>query len=130
MGKAGDYESFRRKFTDTNKKLGMKQYLLPYFISGHPGSSLEDAIELALYLKKSGFVPDQVQDFYPTPGTLSTTMYYTGLDPRTMEAIHVPKEREKKIQKALLHFDKKENNVLVKEALKLAGREDLVKVLR
>jgi uncharacterized radical SAM protein YgiQ len=126
MGKAGDYESFRRKFTDTNKKLNMKQYLLPYFISGHPGCGLEDAIELALYLKKSGFVPDQIQDFYPTPGTLSTAMYYTGLDPRTMEAIHVPKEREKKLQKALLHFDKKENYVLVKEALKTAGREDLL----
>jgi uncharacterized radical SAM protein YgiQ len=74
MGKAGDYESFRRKFAETNKKLNMKQYLLPYFISGHPGCSLEDAIELALYLKKSGFVPDQIQDLYPTPGTLSTAM--------------------------------------------------------
>jgi len=129
MGKSGNrvYEQFRQKFKGTNRKLSLKQYLIPYFIASHPGSSLNEAIELAQYLKRTGFVPDQVQDFYPTPGTLSTAMYYTGLDPRTMEPIHVPRgERERKLQRALLQFDKHENWPLVREALVLAGREDLI----
>lgn len=129
MGKGGNrvYEQFRQKFEVTNRTLGLKQYLIPYFISSHPGSGLAEAIELALYLKRTGFIPDQVQDFYPTPGTLSTTMYYTGLDPRTMKVIYVPRgERERKLQRALLQFDKPENWPLVQEALLQAGREDLI----
>jgi radical SAM superfamily enzyme YgiQ (UPF0313 family) len=129
MGKSGNrvYEQFRQKFEAANRKLGLKQYLIPYFIASHPFSGLNEAIELALYLKRTGFVPDQVQDFYPTPGTLSTAMYYTGLDPRTMEPIYVPRgERERKLQRALLQFDKRENWPLVREALVLAGREDLI----
>jgi uncharacterized radical SAM protein YgiQ len=102
MGKSGDYEHFRKRFFEVNKKLGMKQYLIPYLISGHPGCTMQDAKDLALYLKKSGFVPDQLQDFYPTPGTLSTVMYYTGLDPRTGEKVHVPGEKERQEQRALL----------------------------
>jgi len=131
MGKPvhADYETFRKRFNEVNKKQGLKQYIIPYFISGHPGSSLEDAIELALYLRGSGFVPDQVQDFYPTPGSLSTVMYRCGFDPRTGEKIHVPKEREKKLQRALLQFNKKENKALVIKALKEAGRSDLIKIL-
>jgi uncharacterized radical SAM protein YgiQ len=129
MGKSGDYREFQDTFSQVNKQMGLKQYLIPYFISGHPGSTLEDAVELALFLKESGFIPDQVQDFYPTPGTLSTVMYRTGLDPRSGVPIHVPGEREKHLQRALLHFNRKENNLLVREALKEAGREDLLKVL-
>jgi uncharacterized radical SAM protein YgiQ len=129
MGKCGheQYETFRKKYAETNQRLGMKQYIIPYFISSHPGSTLNDAIELALYMKKTHFIPDQVQDFYPTPGTLATTMYHTGLDPRTMKPIYVPKgEREKKMQRALLQFNRKESRQLVKEALEKAGRSDLI----
>jgi radical SAM superfamily enzyme YgiQ (UPF0313 family) len=130
MGKGpgpGSYEDFRKKYEEINKKLALKQYLIPYFISGHPGSTLQEAVELALYLKKTRFIPDQVQDFYPTPGTLSTAMYHTGLDPRTMEAIYVPRgEREKRLQRGLLQFNRKENHALVREALREAGREDLI----
>ncbi|GHV63031.1 YgiQ family radical SAM protein [Spirochaetia bacterium] len=129
MGKSGAavYEKFRQDYAEVNRRLGLKQYLIPYFISSHPGSRLEDAVELALYMKKSGFVPDQVQDFYPTPGTLATVMYRTGLDPRTMEPIYVPRgEREKKLQRALLQFNHPENRRLVAEALREAGREDLI----
>ncbi|GHV89769.1 YgiQ family radical SAM protein [Spirochaetia bacterium] len=129
MGKCGAdvYEQFRQDYAGVNRRLGLKQYLIPYFISGHPGSRLEDAVELALYMKKSHFVPDQVQDFYPTPGTLATVMYRTGLDPRTMEPIYVPRgEREKKLQRALLQFNHPENRRLVAEALREAGREDLI----
>ncbi|GHU72842.1 YgiQ family radical SAM protein [Spirochaetia bacterium] len=129
MGKSGAavYEKFRQDYAGVNQRLGLKQYLIPYFISSHPGSRLEDAVELALYMKKSGFVPDQVQDFYPTPGTLATVMYRTGLDPRTMEPIYVPRgEREKRLQRALLQFNHPENRRLVAEALREAGREDLI----
>ncbi len=129
MGKSGNeiYESFRRAYAETNRKLGLKQFLVPYFISSHPGSTLDDAIELALHLKRTGFVPDQAQDFYPTPGTLSTAMYRSGLDPRTMEPIYVARgEREKKLQRALLQFDRAENAELVREALAEAGRSDLI----
>ncbi|AEF81981.1 YgiQ family radical SAM protein [Leadbettera azotonutricia] len=129
MGKNHDYEGFSRKFARVNKELGLKQYLIPYFISGHPGCTLKDAVELAIFLKKGHFVPDQVQDFYPTPGTLSTVMYHTGLDPRTMAPIHVPGEREKRLQRALLQFNKAENRLLALEALREAGHEDLAGAL-
>ncbi|HOJ98357.1 MAG TPA: YgiQ family radical SAM protein [Termitinemataceae bacterium] len=132
MGKTGSqvYEEFRKLFARANQELGKKQYLIPYFIASHPGSTLEDALELALYLKKTGFVPDQVQDFYPTPGSLATVMYYTGLDPRTMKAIPVPRgERERRLQRALLQFDKKENHPLVREALKQLGKLYLSRTL-
>jgi uncharacterized radical SAM protein YgiQ len=125
MGK-GDHETytkFAKEYTAINRALGCKQYLVPYFISGHPGSTLQDGVALALYLKKSRFIPNQVQDFYPTPGTLSTVMYRTGLDPRTMQPIPVPGEREKRLQRALVHFHKPENRTLVGEALRLAHRE-------
>jgi uncharacterized radical SAM protein YgiQ len=131
MGKGGDYGAFRKNYDGINRKLGLKQYLIPYFISGHPGSGLDDAIELALFLKKSHFIPDQVQDFYPTPGTLSTVMYHTGLDPRTMTPIYAARgEREKRLQRSLLQFNRKENQNDVREALTEAGREDLIAVLR
>lgn len=121
---------FSRRFQQINQKFGLNQFLIPYFISSHPGSTLKDAIELALFLKESGFVPDQVQDFYPTPGTLATCMYYTGLDPMTMKAVYVPRDiEEKQMQRALLHFNKPENKALVKKALQQAGREDLISVL-
>ncbi|MDR2901248.1 MAG: YgiQ family radical SAM protein [Treponema sp.] len=129
MGKCGNasYEEFRKKYADTNQRLGMKQYIIPYFISSHPGSTLNDAIELALYMKRTRFIPDQVQDFYPTPGTLATCMYHTGLDPRTMKPIYVPKgEREKRMQRALLQFNRKESRLLVKEALEKTGRTNLI----
>ena len=121
---------FTQKYKEINDKLGKKQYLIPYLISSHPGSHLEDAIDLALFLKKFGFVPDQVQDFYPTPGTLSTCMYYTEVEPFTKEKVYVPKDmNEKKMQRALIHFNKKENRELVIKALKIAKREELIPVL-
>lgn len=124
------FDKFRGKYTDINIRIGKKQYMVPYFISSHPGSRLEDAVELALYMKKTGFVPDQVQDFYPTPGTLATCMYYTEMDPFTMEPVYVAKTvKEKKLQRALLHFNKKKNREAVKEALRMVGREDLEGVL-
>lgn len=129
MGKSGNavYQEFRRRFDETNRALGLKQYLIPYFISSHPGSALEDAIELALYLKQTGFVPDQAQDFYPSPGTLATAMFRTALDPRDMSVLHVPRgEREKRLQRALLQYDRPENRALVEEALLIAEREDLI----
>lgn len=116
---------FSEKYRAINKEIGKNQYLIPYFISSHPGSTLDDAIDLALYLQKSGFIPDQVQDFYPTPGTLATCMYYTEQDPLTKERIYVAKTaEEKKMQRALLHFHKKENRGLVQSALRKAGREN------
>ncbi|MGI6727410.1 MAG: YgiQ family radical SAM protein [Anaerovoracaceae bacterium] len=122
---------FSEKYKEVNKKIGKKQYLIPYLISSHPGSTLEDAVELALFLKKTGFIPDQVQDFYPTPGTLATCMYYTGLDPLTGERVYVAKDiKEKRMQRALLHFNKKENRKLVQEALEKVGRRDLIPILR
>lgn len=132
MGKpnAEVFERFVREYNKTNKRLGKNQFLIPYLISSHPGSRLDDAIEMALYLKKFGFVPDQVQDFYPTPGTLATTMYYTGLHPFTMEEVHVAKDpREKQLQRALIHFNKRENRHLVLEALERADRQDLIPIL-
>lgn len=124
------FDEFKKEYEEMNEKLGLKQYMVPYFISSHPGSRLEDAVELALYMKKTGFIPDQVQDFYPTPGTLSTCMYYTGMDPFTLKPVYVAKtEKEKKMQRALLHFHKKENREMVKKALKEAGRQELERVL-
>ncbi|NLM07708.1 MAG: YgiQ family radical SAM protein [Clostridiales Family XIII bacterium] len=125
------FEAFSKRYREINERIGKKQYLIPYLISSHPGSTLEDAVELALYLKKNGFVPDQVQDFYPTPGTLATCMYYTEMDPLTGEKVYVAKDvKEKRLQRALLHFHKKENRPLVKEALERIGRKDLIDVLR
>ena len=129
MGKPSKrvYEKFSRKYNKINKEIGKNQFLVPYLMSSHPGSSLKDAIELAEYLRDLGYMPEQVQDFYPTPGTLSTCMYYTELDPRTMEKIFVPKSpREKAMQRALIQYRKPQNYNLVAEALKLAGREDLI----
>ncbi len=117
---------FDKKYKQTNKRLGKEQYLIPYLISSHPGSTLEDAVELAVFLKEYGFVPDQVQDFYPTPGTLSTCMYYTELDPLTMKPVYIAKNmEEKRMQRALIHYNKKENRELVIKALKKVGKVDL-----
>jgi len=129
MGKPGRqlYEKFTEKFFDINRELGKEQYLVPYLMSGHPGCTLKDAVELAEYLRDIRYSPEQVQDFYPTPGTLSTCMYYTGLDPRTMKPVYVPKtQKEKSMQRALLQYRKKENYHIVKQALIEAGREDLI----
>ena len=124
------FDRFSAEYSRMNRKLGKKQYMIPYFISSHPGSTLQDAVELALYMKETGFVPDQVQDFYPTPGTLATCMYYTEMDPFTMKKVYVAKtEEEKKMQRALMHFNKRENRRTVIKALQKAGREDLVEVL-
>ncbi len=121
------YDAFCRKFETVNKRLGMNQYLVPYLMSSHPGSTLNDAVELAEYLRDIGHQPEQVQDFYPTPGTLSTCMYYTGLDPRDMKPVYVPKSpREKAMQRALLQFRSPRNRELVREALRICGRDDLI----
>ncbi|MDD5897334.1 MAG: YgiQ family radical SAM protein [Clostridia bacterium] len=121
------YDAFVAKYKAINEKLGMKQYLVPYLMSSHPGSTLRDAVELAEYLRDIGHQPEQVQDFYPTPGTLSTCMYYTGLDPRDMTPVYVPKApHEKAMQRALLQFKNPANHELVCEALRLCGREDLI----
>ncbi len=125
------FDRFCEGYRRANKALGKKQFMVPYFISSHPGSTLEDAIELALYLHDTGFVPDQVQDFYPTPGTLATCMYYTEMNPLTMEPVYVAKTmREKRLQRALMHYNKKENRKLVVDALIEGGRRDLINVLR
>ncbi|MGD1819301.1 MAG: YgiQ family radical SAM protein [Pleomorphochaeta sp.] len=126
------YEEFIKAFKDTNEKFNKKQYTIPYYIAAHPGSTLQSAINLALHTKKEGFVPDQGQEFYPTPSTVSTCMYYTGLDPRpnrNFEKVYVPKGREKKLQRAILQYNKVENRALVLEALRKANRMDLAKVL-
>ena len=101
--KVSGYEIFRKDFTEINKRLGLKQYLLPYFISAHPGASMKEAEELARYLKKTKFAPEQTQEFYPTPGTMSTVMYYTGLDPRIMKPVYVARgDRERRKQKEII----------------------------
>lgn len=126
----GVFQRFSQAYQETNRRLGLKQYLIPYLISSHPGSRLDDAVELALFLKENHFIPDQVQDFYPTPGTLSTCIYYTEEDPFTKEPVHVAKDlEEKKMQRALIHFHKPENRKLVKAALEKAGRKELIPVL-
>lgn len=129
MGKPSNsvYKAFVKKFDDINKKAGMNQYVLPYLISSHPGSTLKDAIALAESVRDMGYMPEQVQDFYPTPSTISTCMYYTGLDPRTMEKVYIPSNpHEKAMQRALIQYKKPENYELVKEALLREGREDLI----
>jgi len=126
------YEAFCDAYADENERQGKRQYLIPYFIAAHPGSTLKDAVDLALYMQKQHFVPDQVQEFYPTPGTVSTTMYYTGLDPRPgkdFAPIHVPKGRERSLQRALLQYNKPENRMLVKEALRLCGMQNAERIL-
>lgn len=129
MGKPGRdvYDAFVGKYEAMNRRLGKKQYLVPYLMSSHPGSDLSAAIELAEYLRDTGHQPEQVQDFYPTPGTLSTCMFYTGLDPRTMKPVYVPRTaHEKALQRALLQYKRPQNFALVREALRTAGREDLI----
>lgn len=129
MGKPGSevYDKFCERFYDESRKIGKKQYIVPYLMSGHPGSTMKDAVELALYMKKHNLHPEQVQDFYPTPFTKSTCMFYTGLDPDTMKEVYVPKTyEEKNMQRALLQYSKKENRLMVIKALKAAGREDLI----
>lgn len=134
MGKprAELFESFSELYQETTQEAGKKQYLIPYFIAAHPGSTLDDAIMLALYLNSMRFIPDQVQEFYPTPGTISTCMYYTGLDPRPgkqFASIYVPKGRERHLQRALLQYHRPENRSLVLEALEKAHRKDLSRIL-
>lgn len=121
------FDAFRRAYGAVNEALGKKQYLVPYFLSSHPGSTLEDAVELAEYLRDIDFTPEQVQDFIPTPGSLATAMYYSGLDPMTMRAVHVPRDsREKALQRALLQYRNPKNYDLVREALERTGRKDLI----
>ena len=129
MGKPpiATYKKFQKRFYELTKSAGKKQYLVPYLMSSHPGSTMRDAIELAVFLKKEGLRPEQVQDFYPTPGTVSTCMFYTGLDPYTMERVYVPRTPEEKAgQRALLQYFRPENRRLVLDALKKAGRTDLI----
>ena len=129
MGKPENavYESFVKRYQRVNKMTGKKQFLVPYLMSSHPGSGLKEAVELAEYLRDLGYMPEQVQDFYPTPSTLSTCMYYTGLDPRTMEKVYVPvNPHEKAMQRALMQYRNPHNYDLVREALIKAGREDLI----
>ena len=121
------YNQFKKKFFQYCSECGKEQYLVPYLMSSHPGSTLKDAVRMAEFLRDSNYQPEQVQDFYPTPGTISTCMYYTGLDPRSMEKVYVPRSyKEKQMQRALLQYRRKENYQTVKEALTLAGRTDLI----
>ncbi len=121
------YEKFRSRFYELTKSAGKKQYLVPYLMSSHPGSTVNDAIKLAQFLKKEGLHPEQVQDFYPTPGTISTCMFYTGLDPMTMQPVYVPRtSKEKSEQRALLQYYRPENRPLVLSALQKAKRYDLI----
>ena len=125
--KAAVYQEFCRQYKKMNERLGLRQYLVPYLMSSHPGSTMKEAVELAEYCRDLGYMPEQVQDFYPTPSTISTCMYYTGLDPRTMTAVYVPKDpHEKEMQRALIQYRNPANRVLVREALLKAGREDLI----
>ena len=129
MGKPGNevYRRFAEKYFALNRQYHLKQYLVPYLMSSHPGSTLKEAVELAEYVRDMGYMPEQVQDFYPTPSTISTVMYYTGLDPRTMEPVYVPRgQREKAMQRALIQYRDPKNYKLVYEALIQAGREDLI----
>ena len=129
MGKPGVdvYKRFVQAYRDMNKKIGKEQYLVPYLMSSHPGSTLKEAVELAEFLRDLGYMPEQVQDFYPTPSTISTCMYYTGLDPRTMEPVYVAvNPHEKAMQRALIQYRNPKNYDLVVEALTKAGRTDLI----
>ena len=129
------YNAFCREFEKMNDKLGKDQYIVPYLMSSHPGSTMKDAIALAEYIRDLGYMPEQVQDFYPTPGTISTCMYYTGLDPTTMKGgdpstmktVYVPRDpHEKAMQRALIQYRDPKNYALVKEALLREGRSDLI----
>lgn len=121
------YKKFMDKYNAENKRINKKQFLVPYLMSSHPGSDLKEAIKLAEFIKKLGYMPEQVQDFYPTPGSLSTAIYYTGINPLTGEQVYVPRsQKEKNMQRALLQFNKKENYNLVHDALIKAGRSDLI----
>ena len=121
------YEKFRKRYFELTKSCGKEQYLVPYLMSSHPGSTLEDALELALCLKRDGYAPEQVQDYYPTPGTASTVMFYTGIDPLTMKSVYVATDyHEKQLQRALLQYNRPQNAPLVREALIKLGREDLI----
>ncbi len=125
--KAEVYHKFAREYKAMNERLGKKQYLVPYLMSSHPGSTLQEAVELAEFLRDLGYMPQQVQDFYPTPSTISTCMYYTGLDPRTMKTVYVAHNpHEKAMQRALIQYKDPKNYDLVKEALQKAGRRDLI----
>ena len=129
MGKPKNsvYESFIARYQKVNARTGKKQFVVPYLMSSHPGSTLKEAVELAEYVRDIGYMPEQVQDFYPTPSTISTCMYYTGVDPRTMQPVYVPHNpHEKAMQKALMMYRKPENYDHVKEALIKAGRQDLI----
>ena len=121
------YRRFKERYERINAKLGKKQYLVPYLMSSHPGAELSDAVHLAEYLNSIGYMPQQVQDFYPTPGTLSTAMYYSGVDPRTMKPVYVAKTpEEKEMQRALLQWRRPDKRAIVIKALLQAGREDLI----
>lgn len=129
MGKPSNdvYEGFLKRYQRINKKTGKEQFVVPYLMSSHPGSTMKEAIELAEYVRDLGYMPEQVQDFYPTPSTLSTCMYYTGYDPRTMEKVYTPvSHHEKEMQRALIQYKKPENYDLVKEALLANNRNDLI----
>ena len=129
MGKPSNdvYQRFLTKYQRLNEKLGKKQFVVPYLMSSHPGSTLKEAVALAEYLRDLGYMPEQVQDFYPTPSTISTVMYYTGLDPRTMKPVYVATDpHEKAMQRALIQYRNPKNYYLVREALEKAGREDLI----
>lgn len=121
------YDAFVERFERLSAEYGLKQYVVPYLISSHPGSTMKEAVELAEAVRDMGYMPEQVQDFYPTPSTMSTCMFYTGVDPRTMEPVYIPRDpHEKAMQRALIQYRKPENYKLVKEALRKAGREDLI----
>jgi uncharacterized radical SAM protein YgiQ len=128
MGKPSKevFESFRKRFEELQAGKKKRQYLLPYFMSGHPGCTVQDMVELAEYIRDTRLYTEQVQDFTPTPMTVSTCMYYTGINPLTMEPVHVPKDREKRIQRAMLQYHDKANRALVEEGLRKAGRTDLI----
>ena len=121
------FERFKKKFFQLSDEAGLEQYLVPYLMSSHPGATMNDAVDMALWLKQWGYSPEQVQDFYPTPGTISTVMYYTGIHPMTGKSVYVTTDyHEKQLQRALLQYSRPENANLVREALKIAGREDLI----
>ena len=121
------FESFKNKYFMLCERAGLEQYIVPYLMSSHPGATMNDAVEMALWLKKWGYLPEQVQDFYPTPGTISTVMYYTGIHPMTGKKVYVTTDyHEKQLQRALLQYSRPENANLVREALRIAGREDLI----
>lgn len=129
MGKPSNkvYNDFLKRYQNINNKTGKEQFVVPYLMSSHPGSTLREAVELAEYIRELGYMPEQVQDFYPTPSTISTCMYYTGYDPRTMEKVYTPtSSKEKQAQRALIQYRKPENYELVKETLTKIGRQDLI----